>query len=142
MMESQIEEKKIGKTLSDWREESNYFSGKASETIRALAFGGLAIIWLFKHDSSSGPLLDFGFLIPLLLFAVALLFDLSHYVVGAIIWYRFLVSEEKKVDATEQKLICAPEWRRDVVSWLFYIKVFILCLAYIFLFISLVDRLF
>ena len=39
------------KSLAEWREDYMYFSGKASESTRTLALGGLAIIWLFKVDA-------------------------------------------------------------------------------------------
>jgi hypothetical protein len=130
----------IGKKLIDWREEANYFSGKASESGRALAFGGLAIVWLFKKETHLGPTLSNEFLFPVLLFSLSLAIDLIHYLIGAWTWYNFILEEEKKENATEDKLITAPETKRDWVSAFFYVKFIILIVAYLWLFLVIIRH--
>jgi hypothetical protein len=40
------------KTVEDYRKTSYEFSGKASDASRQLAFAAIAVIWLFKTDTS------------------------------------------------------------------------------------------
>ncbi len=41
--------------LSDYRETYYEFSGKLSDVSRQLSFAGIALIWLFKLDSTPVP---------------------------------------------------------------------------------------
>lgn len=133
---------KIGKPLSGWREEANYFSGKASESLRTLALGGLATVWLFKRELSTGPSLDPEFLPSVAFLSLALGLDLMHYVVGALIWHYFLTEQEKKKKANEEKLIVAPNSKRVVVDCFFYAKVGSIVIAYVLLSVKLIGKVF
>lgn len=119
-----------------------YFSGKASESTRTLALGGLAIIWLFKIDTGNGPTLDASFLPPLLFLTTALALDLFHYVVGAFIWHRFYIHHETNTSPKKQDNIKAPEWKRDLISSFFYAKISSMVIAYIWLFSLVLHKLF
>jgi hypothetical protein len=42
------------KTVEGYRQDFYDFSGKASDASRQLAFAAIAVIWLFKTDTTSG----------------------------------------------------------------------------------------
>lgn len=131
----------MGKSLRDWQEEYQYFSTKASEATKSLAFGGLAIIWLFKVEDQDilGLVNQFGW--PITFLTASLAFDLLHYVVGAIIWYRFYVDHEKSTPKDQYNEIEAPNWKRDIVTGLFNLKIALLIVAYVLLLISIIKHL-
>jgi hypothetical protein len=132
----------LKKNLGEWREEATYFSGKASESTKTLALGGLAIIWLFKLDTSGGPILEKLFLPPLALLTFSLTLDLLHYVVGAFIWHNFFIWHEKNTKQKKQHDIRAQPWKRNVVDFFFYTKISVMVIAYVWLFIIVLDKLF
>jgi hypothetical protein len=83
--------------LSHFREkEYYYFSGKASELCRNLAFAGIAIIWIFKVDKT-GMSIDKKLILPLISFVATLAFDLFQYLWGTIIWGFFVRKQEKNL---------------------------------------------
>ncbi len=132
----------MGKSLEKWAEEFHYYSGKASEATKSLAFGGIAVIWVFHEDSPSKPTIDPQFIFPLALFTLSLACDLLHYIVGAITWYWFFIYHERNTPKKKQDNISAPEWKRDLVTGFFYVKIAVLLLAYVVLIIQLFNRLF
>jgi hypothetical protein len=131
----------LGKSLQDWAEEYQYFSGKASEAIKTLALGGIAVIWLF-HDDKLTPALEVIFIWPLTLLTLSLAFDLLHYVVGAVTWYRFYIHHEVNTPKDQCDDIAAPSWKRDVVSLFFYAKIVVLVVGYVWLSVVLFSKIF
>jgi Fe2+ transport system protein B len=129
----------MGKNLRGWEEEYQYFSGKASEATRSLAFGGLAVIWLFKELV---PIRDTPFLWPTILFALSLAFDFLHYFIAAWIWKKFYIYHEENTPIAEQNDIEAPKWKRTVVDKLYDTKIWLTLVAYIILIVILSTKLF
>lgn len=82
--------------LSEFRKDFDYYSGKASDNVRQLAFAGIAVAWIFRQGSD-GIKLSTPLVWAIFLFIVALGLDLLHYVVGARIWRKFVEDEEKKI---------------------------------------------
>ncbi len=113
----------MGKSLQDWGEEYQYFSGKASEATRTLALGGMAVIWIFHDDNpgSASPL-DPVFIWPLIFLTLSLACDLMHYLSGAAIWYEFYIYHEKKTPKKKHDNIEAPIWKRKVISFFSTLK--------------------
>lgn len=61
--------------LKDARDNYYFYSGKASDIARQLSFAGLGVVWIFKIDSASGPVVPSRFVLPTLLILVALSCD-------------------------------------------------------------------
>ena len=132
----------MGKSLTEWREEYEYFSSKASDINRSLALGGLAIVWIFKNTDPTMPMLDKAFLWPLLLLVFSLLSDLLHYLVGGLTWYHFYCYHERETPLDEQSDISAPRWKRNIITLLFLIKVILMLAAYVLLARIILNRIF
>ena len=133
-----------GKSLKEWLEEQQYYSGKASEATRTLAFAGVAVIWVFyeENPAQNSPHLDSNFILPLLLLTLSLTFDLLHYAAGAIIWNLVYLHHERHTPEKERDDIGAEPWKRKLVTWLFYIKLGALVVAYFYLSTIIFSKLF
>ena len=81
--------------LEKYRADYYFHSGKASDVARTLALSGLAVIWIFRETTDSGPSLPNAFFWPALLIVLSLAFDLLQYTVAAAIWGRFARQHEK-----------------------------------------------
>jgi hypothetical protein len=109
------------------------FSGKASDVGRSLAFAGIAVVWVFKTGSVA-QVPPRGLLLPLALFAVALLLDLLHYVVAAFIWGIFSRYKEKRLpEDKREEDFDAPPALNYPASVLFILKLLVLVVGYLFL---------
>jgi hypothetical protein len=85
--------------LSEVREIRDERSTKASEVARALALAGIAITWIFR-ESGGAPRLPPSLLPPLTFFALALAFDLLHYVLSALAFAYLQWREDRRRVAT------------------------------------------
>lgn len=133
--------KEPGKSLDEWRKEYEDFSIATSNINRSLALGGIAIVWIFRNPDGDGvPILPRPLIFPALLLSLSLFFDLLHYFVGTLIWYRFYLYHEKRSQRKKRKNLSAPPHKRKVISYFFYVKVALMLAAYAFLFRYLVTR--
>jgi small-conductance mechanosensitive channel len=124
--------------LAEYRQTFYEFSGKASDVSRQLAFAAIAIIWLFKNDLPGGGQLTIprALIFPGILIVTALAADLLQYVLASLIWrlyYRYL---EKKHVRPEADIQHSP-WLEIPITALFWIKVVLVILGYIFILIFL-----
>lgn len=116
---------KLGDALS----QIDTYSGRASENVRALAFAGLAFVWLLAKDLSGvrGGLFCAASILLLALFA-----DFAHYIIAAFTWDRFVRRFEKEhpgevsldTPITYDDSLLAP------IYGAFYVKVALIILAY------------
>jgi len=122
--------------LSGYLEAYKEFSGKASDVARQLAFVGVAIIWIFKVEGPQGLMLPKQLLFPSILLVSGLAADLLQYMVATFIWDRFHRYHEKKLkeegDAPE---LVAPRCLILPILIFFWLKLFLVIFAYVFLFI-------
>jgi hypothetical protein len=107
--------------LNDYKKDFYEFSAKASETTRAVAFGGIAIIWVFRITTEASPQIPRDLILPTVLFAIALLFDLLHYIVGAMIWGIFHRINEKKMRKPTNNPLLAHSPYLNLFIWTFFI---------------------
>lgn len=109
--------------LSEYKAAFYTHSGKASDSARAAAFAGIAIIWVFKIDAKPAPQLPNELLLPTGLFALGLALDLFHYMTATIIWYLFHRYQEKKLPnpADDPELSHSP-WLAYPLTVLFGLK--------------------
>src|SRR5450759_2096324 len=116
--------------LQDYREDFYTFSGKASDLNRQLAFAGIALIWLFKKDSSlAGFSIPHELLLPAILIVTSLALDMGHYVVASLIWRSFYRSKEKIGIDEVQELQHSPYLELPIYA-LFCAKIAFVLFAY------------
>ena len=122
------------KTLADYREDYYWFSGKASDVARQLAFAGIAFLWIFRVTTDGGPVIPRDLVLPAVLFALALAFDLLQYISATVIWGWFKRSEEKKLKYPDDNPeLSAPAWYNWPINSIFAVKLICVVLAYILL---------
>jgi hypothetical protein len=125
--------------LSEYRKKSNEYTAKASEIGRQLSLAGVAIIWLFKNDNKNQPILAHSLLMPLILLAGALTFDLLQYIIGGQIWISFFRRKEKEAKGSDPD-IKAPSNYNLPIYICYYLKLLMLLLAYGLIVIFLVKK--
>jgi hypothetical protein len=121
-------------TLSDYKKEYQWYSGKASELIRQFAFAGIAVIWIFRTQASSGSGIPDDLLLPLILLCLSLSFDLLQYLLGYVIWYSFFRLNEKKQETfnPDQEMTHSIIWPLPI-HICFWFKALSVILSYFFL---------
>jgi hypothetical protein len=134
--------------LSDFNKKADDYTSKASDIIRQLILGGIAIIWLFRITINGTTTLDSFLIWPLTALCVAFLFDLLQYVSGGFIWKRFFKQKEKEVKhkQSEQKShviddnVSAPRKLNRPIYIFYWAKITIATIAYILLIIFLIHK--
>lgn len=109
------------------------FTGKASEINRQLIFAGIALIWIFKTESSSHISLPLDLLIPAKFFIIALILDILQYVVSGVIWGMANRYYEFK-DTQENIEFTVPVWFNWPGLLFFYGKLLANLYAYYYLY--------
>jgi hypothetical protein len=127
--------------LSEYKKHYYEFSGKASDVSRQLAFAGIAVVWIFRLNTTT-PQIPKELILPLALLISFLFFDLLQYLCATFIWGYFQWSQERnlqegiespdmiKIDETE---LDAPGWYKIPQLVLFILKIISIFLGYIFL---------
>ncbi|WP_257388639.1 hypothetical protein [Tahibacter caeni] len=94
--------------ISEMRDQVAFFSAKASDIARQLAFAGIAVIWVFKigggssGGSETSPPIAPGDLMPAVFLLVSCLAcDFLHYIVAALAWHLKAESCMEKRDKDE-----------------------------------------
>ncbi len=125
-----------GSRLSDFREAKDFYTGKASDVNRTLAFGGIAVVWMFRNNqgqflSGTGIIPD-ELEWPLILFIIALGLDLVQYTLASIIWTIFYHRHEKKVHEGKEAdgVILASRWNMRTINLIFWAKIVITIVAF------------
>lgn len=84
-------------------------SGIASDVARQLSFAGIALVWVFRSGSEESVSVPDALVLPALLFALSLAFDLLQYIVSAATWG--IISRHMERNRIEEKK--QPPW----VNW-------------------------
>jgi hypothetical protein len=129
--------------LSEFRKVGRDYTAKASDVSRQLILGGIGIIWIFKRSDGSTNSLDAFLLWPLLLLSFAIVSDLLQYVVGGFIWRSYYRAKEKEVAESRKENPSievdpdkkAPKNLKLPIDTLYWMKISLLIVAYIFLII-------
>jgi hypothetical protein len=117
--------------LSGYKEDYDYFSSRASDVARQLAFAGVAVVWIFRVGEGLDAALPENLLTPLALLALALLLDLLHYVMGALVWGSFHRFKEKQLKRiSDDPEVAAPKWCNWPINLLFGLKIVAVVVAY------------
>jgi hypothetical protein len=117
----------------DVREAYGEATGTLSEVIRKLALAGVATIWLAKTGDTHGALRDNqGMQYSLVLFVIALTFDLFQYAYKSAAWGIFNRLKELQGTPPEQEFH-APAAINWPSLFFFWSKVILTALAYVIL---------
>lgn len=117
--------------LSKAWEAYEYYSGKASEITRQLAFAGIAIIWLFSLENKNGVTLPVSLLIPLSALIFSLSLDLLHYVVASFMWRGFYRRHRIKYGNEENANVSAPNYIQVILMFFYTFKIVAVIFSYI-----------
>ncbi len=85
------------KTVTDYRKDYEYYTGKASDINRNLALGGIAVIWIFKTTTNGNISIPDQLILPLFCLVISLSLDLLQYIVGGLIWCIYFKYKECQV---------------------------------------------
>lgn len=116
--------------LETAREAYEALSGKTSDIARQLCFAAIALIWLFKAGTASSPLIPANLLGAALFVFLALFFDLTHYLLGTIIWFTYFRRKERAGTSADQDFL-APASLNWPTWILFFLKVACTVVSYL-----------
>jgi hypothetical protein len=120
--------------LSDVRQAYDYFSGKASDLSRQLAFAGIAVVWVFRRDTAAGLAIPPSLVRPALFFCAALACDLLHYVAATLAWGTFhRLNELKLKKPGDDPVLTAPRFINWPQTLFFALKLTSVAIGYAFL---------
>lgn len=116
--------------LSDYKQDYYEFTGKLSDINRQIAFAGIALIWIFKKSDSGNFIICHELLLPAILLAGALGFDMLQYIYQSFTWAIFYRYHEKR--ANNEDIDIKASTKLNYLSWIFFsIKVLLVLIAYI-----------
>lgn len=123
-------------------ERDQFFTARASETVRNSAIAGLAAAWLFS-GSSDGDLSKLstapdGLLWAGAFFALTLGVDIAHYAVAATL-FRNKAIEYENEGKVNTDVVELPPWIPDVIRGFWYAKTALLAVAYVILMVQLIH---
>ena len=98
--------------LETCRKTYDYFSGKASDICRKLAFAGLALVWAFKISKGTDIIIPEILRWAGILLVTGLALDFLHYILGTIIWGVYHRYKEVH-ETTEEEEFLAPR----IINW-------------------------
>ena len=129
--------------LSQYKEDFYHFTGKLSDINRQIAFAGIALIWIFKKANGNEIKICHELVLPSVLLALALSFDIFQYIYQSITWALFYRYHEKRLKKKEiDKEILAPSIL-NYPSWIFFVlKVLFVIIAYVIIIRYLINNLF
>jgi hypothetical protein len=125
------------KHIGDYKKDYEFYTGKASELNRNLAFGGIAIIWIFKTTSEGGIGLPNELIQPLIWLICALSLDLLQYISGGLIWliyYRWQEGRINKAQINANSDMKAHPILPGIIHFFYWTKIGANIAAYFFLF--------
>src|ERR1700691_5269431 len=117
-------------TKADAKKAYEDLSAKASDIVRQLSFGGIALIWLFRLGTDKVFTLDQTMLNAALFIFLALFFDFLQYLCSTLIWFIYFRYKEKKNIPTAEDFK-APE-QLNWPGWVFFgAKAVMILVAYL-----------
>ena len=133
--------------LFEYLKKSHTHSAKASNSVRQLSFAGIAVSWIFSKRVIDDVFeLDRGFIISIIIFCMALLFDFLQYFSLAFIWKRFHRRIEKEraiastTDSERDRDIQAPPYLNKVGYFFYYAKAVAVILGFTILVVNMYSR--
>lgn len=109
------------------------FSGRLSDVTRQLCFAGIAVVWILTGGDSGGvQAVVNGPVVPLVLFVIALAFDLLHYAVATFSW-GILHRWYERFGSADTDDVAVPRWINWTPIAMFWGKVTATISAYLIL---------
>jgi hypothetical protein len=115
--------------LEDALENYQYYSGKASDLCRQLAFAGIALVWIFKTGESIHASVPKELRPATLFMVITLSLDFLQYVVGSATWGIYNRQKERAGIKNDQEFR-APPWINYATLALYWTKLGILACGY------------
>ena len=133
------------KTIMDWKADSDYFSGKVSDSVRQLTLAGIAILWVIReYNKMDINAYISAFFWPLLFLILTLGMDFVHYLLGYLINEQIFLSSEEKIKkrilSLEDDITAAP-WKINMIKIPFWLKIILVVISYCCIVVSLVKTL-
>ncbi|HVP54783.1 MAG TPA: hypothetical protein VMU45_07290 [Candidatus Eisenbacteria bacterium] len=125
--------------LSQARDNYTYFSGRASEIARQLAFAGIALIWIFKSQVGEDYRVPRALLPAAALIVLALILDFAHYGIASLCWGIFSRVKERE-GVKEDAEFLAPRQINWPSILFFWTKLIAIIVAYIYILHFLIVR--
>lgn len=126
--------------LSEYKQDYYIFTGKLSDINRQIAFAGIALIWIFRKTDGSEISISNELILPSILFAFALGFDILQYIYQSITWSIFYCYHEKRT-GDEDADIPTPK-KLNYPSWFFFsMKVLFVIISYTYIIKFLINNL-
>ena len=116
-------------TLQEYRDKSYVFSGKLSANVKQLAFGGIAIVWMFKTSEKGVDTLPQILLISIIFIVLTLVIDSLQYYIGATSWDKFC-NEQEKIGKAKDEVVNPPVEYVKRINSLFILKSWSLVFGY------------
>jgi hypothetical protein len=109
---------------------ADYFTGKASELVRQLAFAGIAVVWVFKNNTQTAVIPN-DFVLALFCLVLTLLCDFLQYAFGGIEWRGYGSYQAKKHGGSDDDEIDdAPQWLNYPHTFCYYAKLVLIVASY------------
>ena len=126
--------------LSEIRTAYEDLSRKLSDINRQLCFAGFAIIWIFNKSMGDFSVPQDLYL-PAFLLCSALFADLLQYVISSASWYIYYLKNRSSENKDDDIEVNESE-KLNIIPWiLFFIKIILLIIGYIFIGIFLISKL-
>ena len=116
--------------LADAREAYRTFSAAASDRIRQLAYGAIAIIWLLNEGRESSLLFQ-PLWLPLALVVATLACDLLQYVYATAAWGFFARAKERRIQDPQTTVFAAPNFINWPTLTFFWAKTLLIAATYL-----------
>lgn len=135
-----VHEEKNKTTINRAFSNYEYYTGKASENVRNLAFSGIAIIWIFTK-TQDGISIPQSLKTPLILLCITLMLDFLQYVWGGLVWWIKAKQSEKKLEENDKYEPQINKWIPNSIHLFYFLKVLTITLSYILLIRFLINLL-
>ena len=124
--------------LENYKTSGHKYTEKASDICRQLNFAGIGIVWIIITTYLDLNLADSLIIYPLVLISLSLMLDVFHYILGGYFWTSFYGKKEKEVVKADED-IKSPRWKSNILYVLYYSKLGLMILAYIFIVRALLE---
>lgn len=136
----------IKKPIKEWQSDANKDSTKLSDINRSLAFGGIAIIWIFKNSDLNCHIIPDSLIWPLIFIIASLGFDYAQYLWKMLNEYRLYyriekLYDNKKISDAEIQDVKIGNYFRNITWIIFSLKLISLIIGYVLIFCYLTQKL-
>lgn len=138
------------KVAEEVRNLHKHYNENTTQSIRQLAFAGIAVIWLFKLNSLPNIDLPRSFIGPLLLFVITLALEFTHFALGSLLFGRSISAlfanwtDPQGLSGWRRKFLYKKEevqgsalMGSPVLRFIFWMRVITLAVGYILLIVIL-----